>query len=164
MKCVREDFIRVCSLKPLTESVVRTIVNHSSNHDNSVETVNVIRSWDDKTRKSDCADTIQIEQIFFPVEIRIRTIRLFRKRLYNVYGRRQLNRNICIIKQNIDFMKERSMIKLLRAGDLTGKLPLKRPRARWIDRIEKIPKKLELEMHWRELALDREQWSEICLS
>jgi len=60
--------------------------------------------------------------------------------------------------------KEGSMIKLIQAGDPIGKRPLGRPRARWVDHIKKITKRIELGMHWRELALDREQWSEICLS
>jgi len=39
------------------------------------------------------------------------------------------------------------MIKLVKAGDPTDKIPLGLPRARWEDQIKKITKKIEPGMH-----------------
>jgi hypothetical protein len=43
-----------------------------------------------------------------------------------------------------------------------GKRPLGRPRLHWEDRIKEEIEKVRLGLDWKELALDKETWRQIC--
>lgn len=58
--------------------------------------------------------------------------------------------------------KTGSLIKIVQENAPQGKRPLGKPRLRWEDRIKEDIKKVRPAMDWKELALDKETWRQIC--
>lgn len=58
--------------------------------------------------------------------------------------------------------KTGSLIKIVQENAPKGKRPLGRPRLRWEDRIKEDIEKVRPGLDWKELALDRETWRQIC--
>ncbi|KAL4126538.1 hypothetical protein QTP88_010759 [Uroleucon formosanum] len=58
--------------------------------------------------------------------------------------------------------KTGSLIKIVQENASKGKRPLGRPRLRWEDRIKEDLEKVRPGLDWKELALDRETWRQIC--
>ncbi|KAL4084379.1 hypothetical protein QTP88_028202 [Uroleucon formosanum] len=58
--------------------------------------------------------------------------------------------------------KTGSFIKIVQENAPKGKRPLGRPRLRWEDRIKEDIEKVRPGLDWKELALDRETWRQIC--
>jgi len=54
------------------------------------------------------------------------------------------------------------LIKIVQENVPKGKRPLGRPRLRWEDRIKEDIENVRPGLDWKELALDRETWRQIC--
>ncbi|KAF0771728.1 putative transposon-derived protein F52C9.6 [Aphis craccivora] len=87
------------------------------------------------------------------------------KELQDLYQRPSIKEDITKRKlkwARYSWRKTGSLIKIVQENAPKGKRPLGRPRLRWEDRIKEYIEKVRLGLDWKQLALDRKTWRQIC--
>lgn len=62
----------------------------------------------------------------------------------------------------LNYIKSIILVKIVQENVPQGKRPLGRPKLRWEDRVKEDIEKVKPGTDWKELALDRETWRQIC--